>query len=75
MNPIKINKELSQAITEAINMGICADVQDKMPYNNSDNDNYIYSSTDGYNLAKTIEFIKTSIYTFNKASTHHTSRK
>jgi len=76
MKYTKINEEISIAIAEAINAGICADVKDRMSYTGEgDNHNFIFSSTDGYDLVKTIEFIKEMIRNYNRSSNHHTSRK
>jgi len=75
--PPKINKELNMLIVSAINAGICADVHpdSRMDYNSTFQEGYIYSSTDGYDFKKTLEFIETKIRDFNRGSKNHSHQK
>jgi len=71
----KIDETLHNLIVDTINIGICADVSEKMHYTDADNHNYILSSTDGYDLTKTIQFIQDRIRYYNQASKQHSRRK
>jgi len=71
----KVNETIHNLIVDTINTGICADVPERMHYTDADNHNYVLSSTDGYDLVNTIEFIKGRIDWYNRGSKHHTHRK
>jgi hypothetical protein len=71
----KIDETIHNLIVDTINSGICADVPERMHYTDADNHNFILLSTDGYDLIKTIRFIKDSIEFRNQGSKHHIRRK
>lgn len=71
----EVNKEIGIYIMEAINAGICADVSEMLEYSDSNTHRHIFTSTDGYDLEKTIQFITEAIRNYNRASKQHSSRK
>jgi len=70
----KVSTDIGIAIMEAINAGICADVPDNFDYGNVATQEYIHSQTEGYELTKTVEYIRDSIRFFNRASKRHSQK-